>query len=157
DAVNNLNGTVINGVVFNTGVAPVRDFFEFDFGDGGKTVNGADIIADFKSGYFDKSLVYHPLDQIVFQNPCEAGTEYDFDHLHTVTAHSGLYSGFNEAADYATRMISHQTHYVFETDGHDGYLFADLAQNSGGAPAHWDTAILLPGVTAMHYQDIIHA
>jgi Ca2+-binding RTX toxin-like protein len=110
-----------------------RDTFEFYKGDSGPSYAQADIITDFNT---------HD-DSIVFQTSSPAGSTSNYAEF--AFTGDGTYEGtYNIALHYAQEDIhGGRVQFAFYTDGHDGYLFADLDHNGTV-----DTGIELRGLTS---------
>jgi Ca2+-binding RTX toxin-like protein len=130
------------------------DTFSFAAGDSGLHWQDADVIYDFKPS-FDRGF---PGDVIHFGG-MEKGTSSNFFHGTFNSSHD-----YSDAAAYehALKEANHgmvlnggewgngNMKYVFETDGHNGWLFADM-----DGDRHFDTGIELKGVTDMHAWNIV--
>jgi Ca2+-binding RTX toxin-like protein len=141
------------GVDFLTG-GRGADTFAFNAGDSGLHWQDADVIYDFKPT-LDRGF---PGDVIHFEG-MEKGSSSNFFHGTVNTSHD-----YSEAAAYehALKQANEgfvlnqgewgngKMKYVFETDGHNGWLFADTDGDH-----HIDMGIELKGVTDMHAWNIV--
>jgi len=108
------------------------DTYRFKLGDSGPSYASADVITDFQTGH----------DILQFSMPGLHGTAANTREF--AFTGDGTYSGtYNIALEYARQDIGGKVQFAFYTDGHDGYLFADLDHNG-----IVDTGIELRGLTS---------
>jgi len=109
------------------------DTFEFYRGHSGPSYASADVITDFDTNE----------DSILFQTSSPAGSSYNYREY--AFTGDGTYEGtYNMALHFAQQDIhGGAVQFAFYTDGHDGYLFADLDHNGTV-----DTGIELRGLTS---------
>jgi Ca2+-binding RTX toxin-like protein len=119
------------------------DTFHFEAGDSGRSYADADVIYDFNRNEGDKLDLPG------------AATASNFGHIKGFldTSHNTTYAqDYKQALDFAQNVMSAQPgiKYEFVTDGHNGWLFANLDRLPGV-----DFGIELKGVTDLHWQDIV--
>jgi Ca2+-binding RTX toxin-like protein len=108
------------------------DTFRFGLGDSGTTFGSADHINDFHHGQNDKVQL-----DINFAAKSSDYAEGSINNTGNATLN------FQNAFAAADKQMDKGDHFVFVTDHHDGYLFADLDHNGT-----IDTSIILHGVDA---------
>jgi Ca2+-binding RTX toxin-like protein len=110
-----------------------EDTFVFTRGDSGPSYADADLIRDFNSAD----------DTVFFTGTAPAGSRFNYveDRVALGLTHE---IGYNIALEQAHEDIGGGTRYAFYTNGHDGYLFADLDGNGTV-----DTGIELRGLNEL--------
>jgi Ca2+-binding RTX toxin-like protein len=132
------------------------DAFLFNPGDSGATYLTSDVIHDFNASTNSHAV----WDTISFSthSTAIAGTAANFGHVNGAidTSHNTtLGQDFRQAEAFAQNAMIHDARnltYEFVTDGHNGWLFADLDHDGHHTI---DTAIELKGVTDMSYLNIL--
>lgn len=133
-----------------------RDKFIVESGDSSSRYGDNDVIHDFnaKSG----GMVWDTIDlnnHVRMPDATLAGTTQNFNTIHINTNASGAFDWEDKFAQAksaaAADMTNHSEHrYEFVTDGHDGWLFANI----DGLP-RIDTAIELRGVTDLSHLNLV--